>query len=292
MKEIKEIIEWLLKIETLAGSFYKEASKLLEKDERLSRFFLHLAEEEAWHFQVMKDALAYLERHVVPSPAIIVDADTKEKIEGTFQRNSELLRGGSSSKDEVLHCLATTEFSEWNDIFMYVVNTLKEERQFMPVAAGMHHHVTEIENFLESLAEGRNHLHIVKSLPRIWKEQILVIDDDMPIAEFLRKLFSDVGQVETAVNGREGLAKVKEKYFDVIISDLQMPVMDGIEFYHEASAIDPQIGQRILFFTGLLKQEPADFFRAKQLRYLIKPAPIREIVKKVAEIMPAADREG
>jgi len=289
---MREIIEWLLKIETLAGTVYTEASKLLEKDERSSRFFLHLAEEEAWHFQVMKGALEYLERHVVPSPAIIVDADTKEKIEGTFERNKELLRAGNGNKDEVLHCLAMTEFSEWNNIFMYVVNTIKEERQFMPVAAKMHYHVTEIENFLESLPEGRNHLHIVKSLPRVWKEQILVIDDDLPIADFLRKLFSDIGQVETAVNGREGLAKVKEKYFDVIISDVQMPVMDGIEFYQSASALEPEIGQRILFFTGTPNQAHTEFFRAKQLRYLIKPAPIREIIKKVAEIMPAADREG
>jgi CheY-like chemotaxis protein len=289
---MKEIIEWLLKIETLAGTFYKEASKLLEKDERLSTFFLYLAEEEAWHFQVMKDALEYFEHHVGPPPSIIVDVDTREKIERAFERNGELLRAGNSSADNVLHCLAMTEFSEWNDIFMYVVNTVKEESRFMSVAAKMHHHVTEIENFLESLPEGRKHLHIVKSLPRVWKEQILIIDDDMPIAEFLRKLFSDIGQVETAVNGRDGLAKVKEKYFDVIISDVQMPVMDGIEFYHAASAIDPQIGQRILFYTGSPKQAHAEFFRSRQLRHLIKPAPIRDIVRKVAEIMPNADREG
>ena len=289
---MREIIEWLLKIETLAGTFYKEASKRFEKDGKLSEFLLHLAEEEAWHVQVMKDALEYLDRHVIPTPSIIVDVDTKENIEGAFERNRELLLAGNSSKDKLLHCLAMTEFSEWNDIFMYVVNTMKEERQFMPVAAKMHHHVTEVENFLESLPEGRNHLHIVKGLPRVWKEQILVIDDDIPIAEFLRKLFSHVGQVEMAVNGRDGLAKVKEKYFDVIISDVQMPVMDGIEFYQSASALEPEIGQRILFFTGTPNQAHTEFFRAKQLRYLIKPAPIREIIKKVAEIMPAADREG
>ena len=292
MREIKEIIEWLLKIEALAGTFYKEASKRFEKDANLSEFFLHLAEEEEWHYRVMQGALEYLERHVVPSPAIIIDEVTKEQIEGAFERNLELLRADNCDRDNLLRCLAMTEFSEWNHIFMYVVNTIKEERQFMSVAANMHHHVTEIENFLESLPEGRNHLHIVKSLPRVWKEQILIIDDELPITEFLRKLFSDIGQVETAANGRDGLAKVKEKYFDVIISDVKMPVMDGIEFYKSAAAIDPQIGQRIVFFTGSPTQEHAEFFRASQLRYLIKPAPIREIVRKVAEIMPNADREG
>ena len=288
---MRDIIEWLLKIETLAGAFYKEASKRFEKDVKLSEFFLHLAEEEGSHFYAMQDALEHLQRHVVPPPAIIVDEATKGQIEGTFERNLELLRADNCGRDNVLNCTAITEFSEWNHIFMYVVNTIKEERQFMHVAAGMHHHVTDIENFLESLPEGRNHLHIVKRLPRVWKEQILIIDDELPISEFLRKLFSDIGQVETAANGRDGLAKVKEKYFDVIISDVKMPVMDGIEFYQAAAAIDPQIGQRIVFFTGTPDQAHIEFFRAKQLRYLIKPAPIREIVRKVAEIMPKADRE-
>ena len=125
----------------------------------------------------------------------------------------------------------------------------------------------------------------------MWKEQILIIDDDPGIVLFLRMLCSDMGNVETAVNGKAGLEKVKEKYFDVIISDVKMPVMDGLEFYNAASAIDPKIGQRIIFFTGAPNQAQAEFFRARQLRYLIKPAPIREIVKKVAEILPAAGRE-
>ena len=288
---MREIIEWLLKIETLAGTFYKEASKRFEKDGKLSEFLLHLAEEEESHFQAMQGALEHLELHLVSSPAIIVDDTTKEQIAGTYERNLELLRADNCSRDNVLNCTAMTEFSEWNHIFMYVVNTMKEERQFMSMAANMHHHVSEIENFLESQPEGRNHLHIVKRLPRVWKEQILIIDDELPITEFLRKLFSDIGEVETAVNGRDGLAKVKEKYFDVIISDVKMPVMDGIEFYQAAAAIDPQIGQRIVFFTGTPDQAHIEFFRAKQLRYLIKPAPIREIVRKVAEIMPKADRE-
>jgi CheY-like chemotaxis protein len=120
---------------------------------------------------------------------------------------------------------------------------------------------------------------------------MLIIDDDAPLAQFLTRLFSDDAQIETACNGSEGLEKVKEKYFDVIISDMQMPVMDGMEFYRRAAAYDPLIGQRTLFFTGTTKPEVAEFFRKNSLRYLMKPAGIREIVKKVAEIMPDVDKE-
>ena len=292
MNEMTDIIGWLLKLETLAGEFYGEAARRLEGDEGLYRYFLHLQEEEASHFQVMEEALEYMQRHAVPPPAIVVDEDTRRDIEENFERGLELLRTGSWSMDDLFRCLAMTEFSEWNDIFMYVVNTVKEERRFMPVAASMHHNITEITHFLESLPAGRPYLNIVNGLPRVWKEQILIVEDDGAIAQFLKRLLSDFGQVETAVNGSEGLRKVKEKYFDVIVSDVQMPVMDGLEFYRESSAVDSAIGERILFFTGSPSETHIEFFRVNALRYLRKPAPIREIVRRVAEIIPAAAREG
>jgi len=283
---MREIIEWLLDIERTAGSFYRQVSEKAWGDEPVANFFLDLANEESWHFHVLKNALTYLENGVSPPPSIIIDGFTKQKIEGAFERNIVLLEGGNFSLESVLDCLATTEFSEWNDIFIYVMNILKEERQFMSVAARMHHHVKEVENFLEALPDGRRHLYVLRSLPPVWQERMLIVDDDNAIVQFLEKLFYHNCHIETASNGREGLEKLRDHYFDVIISDIQMPVMDGIEFYRRAAAEDPSIAERTLFFTGSLKTEHLDFLRMEGLRYLVKPAPIREIVRKVAEIMP------
>ena len=260
-------------------------SEGFEKDERISLFFKQLSDQEALHFQVMENALEYLEHNVAPFFSITVDNATKEKIEAPFLRNRELLAAGKLSIDNVLDCLAKTEFSEWNDIFVYVVSSLKMQREFMSSAATIHQHLKEIEDFMASLPEGLKYLHIIKSLPPVWEEHILVIDDDPLIVEFLGELLYHEGAVETAANGREGLLKIREKYFDVIISDIDMPLMDGIEFFDQASAYYPEIANRIIFFSGKPDPEHIDFFQKKNLRFLMKPASIRDIVRNVSEIM-------
>jgi len=282
---LKEAIEWLLSIERLASTFYGEVQERFKEDEKMSNFFRQLSDDEAWHFQVMQSASEYLEHNISPPFSISVDSATKEQIETAFVRNRELLTAGNFSMENVLDCLATTEFSELNDIFIYVVNSLAKEREFMPVAAKMDGHIKKIENFIESLPEGQKYLHVIRSLPRVWKEHILIVDDELLMVEFLRSLLYHEGEIETAMNGREGLQKIKEKYFDVIISDINMPVMDGIEFYYQASAYDSSTKERIMFLSGLPEPEQIDFLTENNLRYLRKPAPIKEIVKNVSEIM-------
>lgn len=282
---MKETVDWLLKIENLAHSFYGEVGVAFKEDVKFSQFFQHLSQEEAWHAQVMESALEYLLKHVATTFSISVDDKTKEKIEVPFINNRELLSAGNFSKEDVLGCLATTEFSEWNNVFVYIVQSLKEDRKFMSVAAKMQRHLLDIEDFLKSLPEGQKHLYSINGLPRVWKEHILIIDDDLAIVNFLSKLFEHEGQVETAQNGKEGFQKVKEKYFDVIISDISMPVMNGIEFFTQASAFDPEIGKRILFFSGAPSREHADLFKKNNLKFLMKPAPIREIADNVSAIL-------
>jgi len=282
---MKDTIDWLLTIEYLARSFYSEVGVEFKEDGKLSQFFQHLSEEEAGHAQVMISALEYLLQHVAPTFSISVDDQTKEKIAGPFIKNRKLLAAGNFSKQSVIDCCVATESSEWNDIFVYVVQSLKEDRKFMPVAAKMQRHLLDIEDFLKSLPEGQKHLPVINNLPRVWKEHLLIIDDDLPIANFLSKLFEGEVQVETAQNGREGLHKIKEKYFDVIISDINMPVMNGIEFYSQASAFDPEIGKRIMFFSGALSGEHNDFIRKNKVKFLMKPAPIREIMNNVSAIL-------
>lgn len=282
---LAELIEWLVTTERLAIGFYGKAAEAFQTDERWSEFFRHLLGEERWHEEVMVRASKYVADHAAPAPAIFVDEETREKIVAPFVKSGELLSAGNVGKEDIIDCLARAEFSEWNDIFVYVVKSLREEKEFMSVAARMDGHLREIEQFMRSLPEGRRYLHVIKSLPRVWKQHILVIDDDLPILEFLRRLLEHEGRVETARNGREALRKLEEKYFDVIISDIDMPVMNGIEFYSQASAADPGIGKRFIFVSGFWKSEHTEFVRKNDLKYLTKPVPIREIVKTVSEIL-------
>lgn len=68
-----------------------------------------------------------------------------------------------------------------------------------------------------------------------------------------------------------------------IISDVDMPVMNGIEFYTHATTMDPTVGARFLFYTG--STDHIDFFKEYNVRYLTKPIPINQITKALSTII-------
>jgi CheY-like chemotaxis protein len=117
------------------------------------------------------------------------------------------------------------------------------------------------------------------------KKRILIIDDNRNLAELMSMIFEDDGHVEIADNGSIGLTKVSTMYFDVIISDIEMPVMDGIEFFYQALKIYPNIRERIVFCSGSSKESHQRFIHKYCLRYLPKPYGLEELRGIVYDIM-------
>jgi two-component system chemotaxis response regulator CheY len=67
------------------------------------------------------------------------------------------------------------------------------------------------------------------------KKTILIIDDSASMRAILGDMLADAGyKVVEAVDGYAGLERVKETKFDLIVTDLSMPIMDGIAFMREA----------------------------------------------------------
>jgi DNA-binding response OmpR family regulator len=65
-------------------------------------------------------------------------------------------------------------------------------------------------------------------------EQILLIEDDIDLREAIEDVLLEHDyQVETASNGKLGLKKLQESPFDLVICDIVMPEMDGIEFLQQ-----------------------------------------------------------
>ena len=125
----------------------------------------------------------------------------------------------------------------------------------------------------------------ISNLPSLWNERILVVDDFEPILRTVSDFFREERTVDTARNGKEALNKVINYYYDVIISDVQMPLMDGIEFYKEACKAVPGIGRRFLFYTGSLEHEHIRFFHEHCLKFLQKPSSCRELEQAVKELL-------
>lgn len=85
--------------------------------------------------------------------------------------------------------------------------------------------------------------------------RLLFVDDEKPILNSLKRVFRDKSKyiVELANSGQEGLDRLKEEAFDVIISDMRMPEMDGAEFLSQASQELP--GTVRFLLTGYSDQE-------------------------------------
>lgn len=103
------------------------------------------------------------------------------------------------------------------------------------------------------------------------KERILVVDDERGIREGCRRILQSEGfEVETAENGNEGLAKAKESSYDLILIDLMMPGMGGLELLHHIRELDPEI--IALVITGYATVETAvEAMKQGAYDYIPKP---------------------
>jgi len=104
-------------------------------------------------------------------------------------------------------------------------------------------------SFESSMAEKLNN----QPAPRLGhKMRILVVEDHAPTRMALSRLIRQAGaDVVTARDGEEGLGYLLTQHFDVLLTDLRMPVMDGFELVHHCMRLpDTHRPQRIIAISG------------------------------------------
>jgi DNA-binding NtrC family response regulator len=85
---------------------------------------------------------------------------------------------------------------------------------------------------------------------------ILIVDDESEIRDMLSRHFRFLGyQTDTANDGKEALAIMAEKRFDVVISDIMMPIMDGVTLLKHIGEQYPMV--RVIMITGYITLENA-----------------------------------
>lgn len=283
---MKDIIRWLREIEHLANDVYSQAAILFSDDADFKIFLEHATEDEAWHYHVMSSAAEYMSTEPNTKPAIKIDKKTHGKIVKHFNEMRSGIERGTISKTEIINKIVEVELSEWNDIFLYVVNFLKKKTsEFKYPAARMQAHIKEIEHYLE-IVEGRpEDLQKIKELPAIWVENILIVDDEEMISHLIMSLLNRSGNIDIAHNGRDALKLMEKKYYKLIISDIDMPIMDGLTFYKEAVEKYPLASKRFLFITGDLSAQRQEFFNEEQVKCLEKPINISQLKEEASEII-------
>lgn len=124
------------------------------------------------------------------------------------------------------------------------------------------------------------------------KIKILLVDDDRDLLQVLQMALeiNSAFKVVTAINGQEGCFKFRNEDFDVIITDLKMPKMDGIEFIHAIMKIKEVPIFVISASLEAFKFKLKDFkiMDIKNIHVLHKPFDPDDLVHRVKEIMKNA----
>jgi len=294
---MQDLIYWLQSLEKMASTIYSEAAACLAEDRKLANFLEQLAEDEQLHFDMLGSALsACTVLDTFPESAISIDRGSRIRVEQPLLEARAMIRTGVFSRSEMLTCITQAELSEWNRIFLYVLGTCgKHFKEFQKVSAQIQDHEIRIKNFLASLPGGESHLARLQELPAIWRRRILVVEDNNELRDIFCYILGLDGEAIPAANGRIALDLASEQHFDAIISDIDMPEMNGLDFFRQALMADPDLQGRLVFITGGIDEDAAIFAHKNNIPILRKPfglGELRETVQKAANQPPPKRRPG
>jgi len=114
--------------------------------------------------------------------------------------------------------------------------------------------------------------------------RVLIVDDEAFIIAALRRLLGSEHDVTSVMSAPEAIALIDGgQCFDVILCDLRMPGMSGIDFYEKLGTLAPDLTRRIVFCTGAtFSTDTHQFFERIPNRLLEKPfdpGAVRSIVR-------------
>lgn len=121
---------------------------------------------------------------------------------------------------------------------------------------------------------------------------ILVVDDEPNITAALAYVLHYEGHhVETAADGRLALAKLQERQYDLILSDVCMPELDGLGLYQALAVQQPQLLARLIFLTGdtlnTATLQQLDQMGAPCLNKPFTAAEVRQVMQQALQSLPA-----
>lgn len=119
--------------------------------------------------------------------------------------------------------------------------------------------------------------------------RILLVDDDPLIAELVVDMLGlDGYDVETAPDGMTALEKLEGQRYDLIVTDLHMPKLDGSGFYRELLQRQAHPSKKIIFLTGTTGgTEEHRFIREAGLPVLLKPFNMSQLMEMVRSVLSA-----
>jgi two-component system cell cycle response regulator CpdR len=121
--------------------------------------------------------------------------------------------------------------------------------------------------------------------------RILLAEDDTSMREYLQRALQRVGyEVEAVGCGTEAMPLLETEHFDLLLTDIVMPEMDGIELAQKAAVLAPEM--RVMFITGFAAVALKAGKSAPSAKILSKPFHLRDLVAEVDRLFQSEDQHG
>ena len=117
--------------------------------------------------------------------------------------------------------------------------------------------------------------------------RVLVVEDEPALAVAVSEALEDAGfTVDRAGDGEQGLTRLTEANYDLIVCDLKMPRIDGMQFYRTMAAATPALARRVIFVTGDVAGTDAErFLEETACRWLSKPFRLGDLLRAARDTL-------
>ena len=125
----------------------------------------------------------------------------------------------------------------------------------------------------------------------IMKKKILIVDDDFSMRSLMKVVFEDEGySVTLAGDGNCALKTLENGHFDIIITDVNMPRMNGVELFNNVKKLYPRIP--VVFISGCDRKNLAEELLIEgALHFFTKPISIKILKSTIRNILRNGDSE-
>jgi len=117
--------------------------------------------------------------------------------------------------------------------------------------------------------------------------RVLVVEDEPALSVAVSEALEDAGfTVDRAGDGEEGLTRLTEANYDLIVCDLKMPRIDGMQFYRAMAVATPALARRVIFVTGDVAGTDAErFLEETACRWLSKPFRLGDLLRAARDTL-------
>ena len=118
------------------------------------------------------------------------------------------------------------------------------------------------------------------------RRRVLVVDDAEHSLHLMEEIFRHLGhQVERMSSGRAALEKIAKHDYDLIVTDMRMPQIDGRHLYYQVKTLRPELARRFIFISGdTASEDTRAFLEGVGCPFVMKPFRIADIEASIKQL--------